>query len=60
MNQEKMYTLPVGLQMLVGQYSTEWGHFSAASILVSVPIVVLFFYLREHMVGGLRAGGVTG
>ncbi len=60
MNQETMYTLPVGLKMMVGQYSTEWGHFSAASLLVSIPIVALFFYLQQHLVSGLMAGGVKG
>ncbi len=60
MNQESMYTLPVGLKMMVGQYSTEWGHFSAASLLVSFPIVALFFYLQKHLVSGLMAGGVKG
>lgn len=60
MSKESMYTLPVGLKTLVGQYSTEWGKFSAGSIIVSIPIVLLFFYLQKHLVGGLTAGSVKG
>ncbi len=60
MSEESMYTLPVALKNYVGQYSTDWGMFSAGSVLVSIPIVALFFYLQKHMVGGLTAGAVKG
>ncbi len=60
MNSEEKYTLPVGLQRMVGQYSTEWGNFAAAAILVSLPVVILFFALQKNLVGGLTAGGVKG
>jgi len=43
-----------------GQFSTPWSEFSAMSILMSVPIVVLFFALQKYLVGGLTVGGVKG
>lgn len=60
MTGEENYTLPVGLKLMVGQHSAEWGHFAAGAILVSVPVVALFFALQKQLVGGLTAGGVKG
>jgi arabinogalactan oligomer/maltooligosaccharide transport system permease protein len=60
MNQETSYTLPVGLQMMVGQFSSDWGHFAAGSVLVSLPVMALFFALQRYLVAGLTAGGVKG
>ena len=54
------FTLPVALQRLVGEYRTEWGTFAAGALLVSVPVMVVFFALQKHLVGGLTAGGVKG
>ena len=54
------FTLPVALQRLVGEYRTEWGTFAAGALLVSAPVMVVFFALQKHLVGGLTAGGVKG
>ena len=48
------------LQQLVGDHATEWGRFAAGAVLVSVPVMVLFFALQRHLVGGLTAGSVKG
>lgn len=55
-----MFTLPVALQRYVGDYSTQWGRFAAGAILVSIPVMALFFALQKHLVGGLTAGSVKG
>jgi arabinogalactan oligomer/maltooligosaccharide transport system permease protein len=60
MNDPRSFTLPVALQRYVGDYATEWGHFAAGAILVSLPVMALFFVLEKHLVGGLTQGGVKG
>ena len=60
MNDPRSFTLPVALQRYVGDYSTEWGHFAAAAILVSIPVMALFLALERHLIGGLTAGAVKG
>ncbi len=60
MNKETSYTLPVLLRSYVTAYTNEWGHFAAAAILVSIPVMALFFALQKQLVGGLTAGSVKG
>jgi len=60
LSDETAFTLPVALQQYVGSYSTEWGHFAAGAIIVSTPVMALFFILQKHIIGGLTAGGVKG
>lgn len=60
LNQDS-YTLAGGLyQLQSDDYSRSWGMFSAASILVSVPVLIIFFCIQKYMVSGLTAGGVKG
>lgn len=56
----RAYTLPVVLQRYVDDHGTEWGHFAAGALIVSIPVVVLFFALQRYFVEGLTAGSVKG
>jgi arabinogalactan oligomer/maltooligosaccharide transport system permease protein len=60
MDKEDMYTAPVGLKFFVGGFSQQWGYFAAGSIIVSVPVVLLFYFLQKYLVSGLTAGSVKG
>lgn len=60
MNEESMYTAPVGLRFFVGGFSQEWGFFSAGAIIAAIPVVLLFMFLQKFLVSGLTAGAVKG
>jgi arabinogalactan oligomer/maltooligosaccharide transport system permease protein len=59
--EEKSYSLAGGLyQLQASDYSRSWPMFSAAAILVCIPILIIFFCIQKYMVSGLTAGGVKG
>ncbi|MBN2658187.1 MAG: sugar ABC transporter permease [Spirochaetales bacterium] len=55
-----MFTWPLGLQSLQGQFTTQWGVYAASSMMISVPVVALFLYSSKWLVNGLTAGSVKG
>ena len=61
MTGEANYTLAAGLYSLQAtEMSGSWPVFAAASITVSLPVLVIFFLSQKHMSSGLTAGGVKG
>lgn len=55
------YTLAAGLyQLQSNDYTRSWPLFSTAAVLVSIPILIVFFCIQKYMVSGLTAGGVKG
>jgi trehalose/maltose transport system permease protein len=55
-------TVPVAIALLSGatQFETPWGNIMAASVIVTVPIVILVLIFQRKIVAGLTAGGVKG
>ena len=59
-NDTELKTIPVGLNDLMFGDIFRWGQLMAASVLTTVPVVVLYTYLQRYMVEGLTAGAVKG
>jgi trehalose/maltose transport system permease protein len=55
-------TVPVAIALLSGatQYETPWGIIMAASVIVTIPLIVLVLIFQRKIVAGLTAGGVKG
>jgi multiple sugar transport system permease protein len=53
-----MRTVPVGLELLMGQYNYQWNQIMAMSVLGCLPVVILFLIFQRNFVGGLSAGSV--
>ena len=58
LNNDKLLTLPLGLQRFFAEYSTNWPGLMAASFIMSVPVVVLFLLLQKYFVRALTEGAV--
>jgi len=53
-------TLPIGLAEFNSEFNTDWGAVMAASMIMTLPIVVLFFGVQKLFIGGLTAGATKG
>jgi arabinogalactan oligomer/maltooligosaccharide transport system permease protein len=60
LGREELYTLPVVLQGYISEFNTDWPKFAAGSLLVSIPVMILFYIAQRHLIAGLTAGGVKG
>ncbi len=55
-----LFTLPLGLKLFQSNMEVAWGLYSAAAVLVSVPVVILFIVLSRWLISGLTLGSVKG
>lgn len=54
------FTLPIGLNQMVGLYQQQYGMLMAGTLLSVLPVVILFLLLQKEFVAGLTAGAVKG
>ena len=53
-------TLPIGLAEFSTEFNTDWGSVMAASVVMTLPIALLFFSMQKLFIGGLTAGATKG
>ncbi len=56
----RVKTLPIGIAEFSTEFDTDWGAVMAASLIMTLPIAILFMLMQKMFVGGLTAGAVKG
>lgn len=59
-NSEYNKTIPLGIRMFVGQYSTEYQLIMAASVVSLVPVIILYIFCQRYFVQGIATSGLKG
>ncbi len=54
------FTLSLGLAAFKGAYSSEWGYLMAASTIVTLPVVIIFFFSQRQLLEGIAVTGLKG
>jgi multiple sugar transport system permease protein len=54
------YTLSLGLQVFVSNHGSEWGMLMAASTMMVLPVIVLFFFAQKSFIQGITMTGIKG
>jgi len=60
LSNNKLYTLQIGLTMFRATSDTQWQHLMAASIVVMLPIIILFSAFQKYFVEGAAVTGIKG
>jgi multiple sugar transport system permease protein len=53
-------TLALGLAMFVGQHQTEWGLLMSASVLMMIPMILIFVFFQRYFIRGFVMSGIKG
>lgn len=58
LQKESLKTLPLGLTVFMGQYSTDWAVLFAGLSLAALPVVVVYIFMSRQFIAGLTAGAL--
>lgn len=58
MTKQEMKTVPIGIALLPSNYELPWGDIAAATIVVTVPLILLVLIFQNRIISGLTTGGV--
>src|SRR5690625_17589 len=57
-SKENMMTVPVGIAMFQGEYTIPWGEISAATIVVTIPLVIFIMIFQKRIISGVTSGAI--
>lgn len=60
LQKNEIFTWPLGIFTFAQQFTVSWGQFSAASVLIAIPVMILFLYSSKWLISGLTLGSVKG
>ncbi|MCC6568672.1 MAG: sugar ABC transporter permease [Anaerolineales bacterium] len=60
LQKNEIFTWPLGIFTYAQQFTVSWGQFSAASVLIAIPVMALFLYSSKWLISGLTLGSVKG
>lgn len=60
LKRDDMQTWPLGLNTFIGNFQTQWGLYAAGSVIITIPVVILFLYSSKFLISGLTLGSVKG
>lgn len=55
-----MRTVPIGINLLMGQHVWDWSQMMAMSVIGSVPVLILFLFFQKYFIAGMSSGSVKG
>lgn len=60
LTKDELKTIQIGLRMFITQYSAEYGLIMAASVVVLIPVLIVFLTLQKYFVEGIASTGIKG